>query len=57
MRPDVIAAVARAEEAARSAYTFNAGSYAFHLLAAVFAVRAAIDQADWILEYERWMET
>jgi hypothetical protein len=58
MRPDgqLLSAVARAEEAARSTYAFNAGSYAFDLLAAVAGVRAALDAPDWILEFKQWME-
>jgi hypothetical protein len=53
MRPDaLLVAVARAEEAARSAYAFRAGSYAFDLVAAIASVRAAIDAPpDWIIAY------
>jgi hypothetical protein len=60
MRPDaLLSAVARAEKAARLAYTFNANGYVADVVSAVASLRVAIDAPDapdWILEFERWSE-
>ena len=52
MRPDLLAAVARAEEAARLAYQFTPGGYMADVVTAIASVRAAITAPDWILEFE-----